>query len=125
TTAELKRVTGRSCHDSILSRNRVSIRAGAIHEESPRRETVEMASAIFGFVGVLLGSLTTSILTIYKDRLAARHETMIRDQQYERDRQAARDDFQRESIQTLQTAVSEAVSQPITERAGRTGFPPG
>ncbi|MER6187108.1 hypothetical protein [Streptomyces sp. NPDC001652] len=74
-----------------------------------------MASAIFGFVGVLLGSLTTSILTIYKDRLAARHETMIRDQQYERERQAARDDFQRESIQALQTAVSDVIKAAYEE----------
>ena len=45
-----------------------------------------MASAIFGFVGVLLGSLMTSILTIYKDKLAARREIDLRDQQYQRDR---------------------------------------
>ncbi|WP_251091533.1 hypothetical protein [Streptomyces sp. Caat 7-52] len=74
-----------------------------------------MASAIFAFVGVLLGSLTTSVLTIYKDRLAARHETMVRDQQYERDRQAARDDFQRESVQALQTAVSEVIKAAYEE----------
>jgi hypothetical protein len=66
-----------------------------------------VTSAIFGFVGVLLGSLTTSVLTIYKDKLAARHEIELRDQQYERDRKAARDDFQRESICALQTAVSD------------------
>ncbi|MFG2732155.1 hypothetical protein [Streptomyces canus] len=65
-----------------------------------------MASAIFGFVGVLIGSLITSVLTIYKDRLAARHEIKIRDEQYERDRQVARDAFQRESTLALQTAVS-------------------
>ncbi|MGW6063156.1 hypothetical protein [Streptomyces sp. NPDC055189] len=64
-----------------------------------------MASAIFGFVGVLIGSLITSILTIYKDRLAARHEIKVRDEQFERDRQAARDAFQRESTLALQTAV--------------------
>ncbi|MEU2586624.1 hypothetical protein ABZ612_27395 [Streptomyces avermitilis] len=65
-----------------------------------------MASAIFGFVGVILGSFITSALTIYKDRLAARHEIKIRHEQYERDRQAARDAFQRESTLALQTAVS-------------------
>jgi hypothetical protein len=53
--------------------------------------------ALFGFAGVVLGSLTTSVLTIYKDRLAARREIAIRDQQYERDRDAARNAFQRES----------------------------
>lgn len=74
-----------------------------------------MVSAIFGFVGVLLGSLTTSVLTIYKDRLVARHETMIRDQQYERDRQATKDDFQRESIQALQSAVSDVIRAAYEE----------
>ena len=74
-----------------------------------------MTSAVFGFVGVLLGSLTTSILTIYKDRLAARHDTLIRNQQYERDRQATRNDFQRESIQALQTAVSDVIKAVYEE----------
>jgi|SRR5215472_9454078 len=65
-----------------------------------------MASqAIFGFIGVILGSLTTSVLTIYRERLATRRELTIRDQQYERDRKAARDTFQRESILALQSAV--------------------
>ncbi|GGL93271.1 hypothetical protein GCM10010129_41290 [Streptomyces fumigatiscleroticus] len=74
-----------------------------------------MAAAILAFVGVLLGSLTTSVLTIYKDRLAARHEIVIRDQQYERERQAARNDFQRESIQALQTAVSDVIKAAYEE----------
>jgi hypothetical protein len=46
-----------------------------------------MASqAIFGFIGVILGSLTTSVLTIYRERLITRRDLMIRDQQYERGR---------------------------------------
>jgi hypothetical protein len=71
------------------------------------RGDCDVASAIFGFVGVLLGSLTTSVLTIYKARLAARHEVELRDQQYERDRKSAHDAFQRESICGLQTAVAD------------------
>ncbi len=74
-----------------------------------------MASAIFAFVGVLLGSLITSVLTIYKDRLTARHEIRIRDQQYERDRLADRDAFQRESILSLQTAVSDVIKAAYDE----------
>lgn len=75
-----------------------------------------MASeAVFGFVGVLLGSLTTSVLTIYKDRLTARHETQLRDQQYERDRKAARDAFQRESICALQIAVADLIKAVYDE----------
>lgn len=74
-----------------------------------------MASAIFGFVGVLLGSLTTSILTIYKDKLAARHDIELRDLQYERDRKAARDAFQRESVCALQAAVSDLLKSVHAE----------
>ncbi|MFI6361009.1 hypothetical protein ACIBJF_53060 [Streptomyces sp. NPDC050743] len=54
-------------------------------------------------------------MTIYKDRLAARHEIKIRDQQYERDRQIAREAFQRESILALQTAVSNLVKSVYEE----------
>lgn len=74
-----------------------------------------MASAIFAFVGVLLGSLITSVLTIYKDRWTARHEIKIRDEQYERDRQADLDAFQRESILTLQTAISDVIKAAYDE----------
>jgi hypothetical protein len=92
-----------------------------------------MASqAIFGFIGVILGSLTTSVLTIYRERLATRHEFTIRDQQYERDRKAARDSFQRESILALQSAVFDVIKPPTTNWIGcspsfgtRVSGPPG
>ena len=75
-----------------------------------------MASqAIFGFIGVILGSLTTSVLTIYRERLATRRELTIRDQQYERDRKAARDTFQRESILALQSAVFDVIKAAYDE----------
>jgi hypothetical protein len=45
-----------------------------------------MSSAVFGLVGVLLGSLSTSLLTIYRERLTTRREQAARDEQYERDR---------------------------------------
>jgi hypothetical protein len=75
-----------------------------------------MASeAVFGFVGVVLGSLTTSVLTIYRERLATRREITIRDQQYERDRKASRDTFQRESILALQSAVFDVIKAVYDE----------
>src|SRR5215472_6428556 len=75
-----------------------------------------MASqAIFGFIGVILGSLTTSVLTIYRERLTTRRELTIRDQQYERDRKAARDAFQRESILALQSAVFDVIKAAYDE----------
>jgi hypothetical protein len=64
-----------------------------------------MAVAIFGFVGVLLGSLTISVLAVYRERLTTRREQDARDAQYERDRKTARDTFQRDSILDLQSAV--------------------
>jgi hypothetical protein len=74
-----------------------------------------VASAIFGFVGVLLGSLTTAFLTIYKDKLAARHEIELRDQQHERDRKATRDTFQRGSICDLQAAIADLLKAAYNE----------
>lgn len=60
-------------------------------------------------------SAATSVLTIYKDRLAARHETAARDRQHERDRVAARNTFQRESILALQAAVSDLLKAAYEE----------
>ena len=71
--------------------------------------------ALFGFAGVVLGSLTTSVLTIYRDRLTVKHESLQRDQQYERERRAARDAFQRESILSLQSAVSDLIAAAYEE----------
>jgi hypothetical protein len=68
-----------------------------------------MSSAVFGLVGVLLGSFSTSILTIYRERLTTRREQAARDEQYERDRKAARDTFQRDSILALQSAISDLI----------------
>jgi hypothetical protein len=86
-----------------------------------------MAVAIFGFVGVLLGSLTTSVLAVYRERLTTRREQDARDAQYERDRKTARDTFQRDSILALQTAISDLIRAVYQEQDrvlaefGRTG----
>ncbi|MEV6107101.1 hypothetical protein AB0M28_20645 [Streptomyces sp. NPDC051940] len=69
-----------------------------------------MASeALFGFVGVVLGSLTTAVVTIYSERVAGKRELALRTEQHERERQTARDTFQRESVLALQTAVSDMI----------------
>lgn len=73
------------------------------------------SDAVFGFVGVVLGSLTTSALTVYKERLVGSREADVRDQQYERDRRASRDVFQRESILALQTAVTDLIKAAYDE----------
>ncbi len=75
-----------------------------------------MASdAIFGFVGVVLGSFTTSALTIYKERLVSRREIAAHDQQYERDRKNASEIFQRDSILALQSAVMDLIGAVYAE----------
>lgn len=71
--------------------------------------------AVFGFVGVVLGSLTTSALTIYRERVTGSRETAARDRQFERDRQAARDAFQRDSVLALQTAVTDLIKAAYGE----------
>ncbi len=74
-----------------------------------------MSSAVFGLVGVLLGSFSTSILTIYRERLTTRREQAARDEQYERDRKAARDTFQRDNILALQSAISDLIRAAYQE----------
>lgn len=73
------------------------------------------ADAVFGFVGVVLGSLTTSVLTVYRERIAGSREAAARDRQFERDRQAARDAFQRDSVLALQAAVSDLITAAYAE----------
>jgi len=74
-----------------------------------------MSSAVFGLVGVILGSLSTSILTIYRERLTTRREQLARDEQYERDRKSVRDAFQRDSILALQAAISDLIRAAYQE----------
>jgi hypothetical protein len=69
-----------------------------------------MASdAVFGFVGVLLGSLTTSVLTVYRERLVVRRERETRREQDEAARTTTRNVFQRESVLALQDAASDLI----------------
>jgi hypothetical protein len=72
-------------------------------------------TVLFGFGGVLLGSLTTAGLTVYKETVTSRREVESRDRQFERERQATRDAFQRDSILALQDAVTELVEAVYSE----------
>ncbi|GAA3240507.1 hypothetical protein ACFO1B_08710 [Dactylosporangium siamense] len=74
-----------------------------------------MIAAIFGFAGVILGSLTTSVLTIYRERLVTQRESAVREQQHQRERKALRDTFQRDSILALQSAVTELIRAAYAE----------
>lgn len=74
-----------------------------------------MATAIFGFIGVLLGSLTTLVSAIYKERVTDQREATLRDQLYKRERQTARNIFQRDSILALQSAVTGMIESAYAE----------
>ena len=75
--------------------------------------TVEV---VVGFVGVLVGTAATSILTIYRERFTARREREARDAQSARERREKRDGFQRESLLALQQAVADLVRSVYDEQ---------
>lgn len=75
----------------------------------------ELEAAIFGFIGVVFGSISTAVLTIYKERVTGRREIEQRDRQYERDRKTVRDVFQRDSILALQASVTSLISAAYGE----------
>jgi hypothetical protein len=56
------------------------------------------ASAIYGFIGVLLGSATTAVLKVYRELVTSRREREARERQRMQDRQDQRDAFQRASL---------------------------
>jgi hypothetical protein len=74
------------------------------------------AEAVFGFIGVLLGSASTAVLTVYRERLVSRRERDARHHQREQERKDQRDVFQRESLLALQDAVSDLVKAVFTEQ---------
>jgi hypothetical protein len=39
------------------------------------------ASAVYGFIGVLLGSVTTAVLTVYREQVVSRREREARERQ--------------------------------------------
>jgi|SRR5215475_14741307 len=74
------------------------------------------AEAVYGFVGVLLGSATTAVLTVYRERLVSGRERDARQHQRELDRQDRRDDFQRQNLVSLQDAVADLVKAVFDEQ---------
>ena len=54
-------------------------------------------------------------MTIHRERLTTRREQAARDEQYERDRKAARDTFQRDNILALQSAISDLIRAAYQE----------
>lgn len=74
-----------------------------------------MSQAVFGLIGVLVGSIITAFVTIYAERQKGRREAAQSDRQHAQERQSARDTFQRDSILTLQTAVADLIKSAYAE----------
>ena len=64
---------------------------------------------------MLLGSLTTAVLTIYRERLVNKREIAVVERQHERQRKSSHDTFQRESILALQSAVTDLIKAAYEE----------
>ena len=74
------------------------------------------ASAVYGFIGVLLGSVTTAVLTVYREQVVSRREREARERQRMQERQDQRDTLQRQSLLALQDAVSDLVKAVFNEQ---------
>lgn len=75
-----------------------------------------MTAAIYGLIGVLPGSATTVVLTVYQERWANSREREARQHQREQDRKDQRNTFQRQSLLALQDAVSDLVKAVFNEQ---------
>jgi hypothetical protein len=74
------------------------------------------ASAVYGFIGVLLGSATTAVLTVYHELVTGRRERDAREHERAQQLQDQRDAFQRQSLLALQDAVSDLVKAVFNEQ---------
>jgi hypothetical protein len=94
----------------------VGVIAPAVLNLQKRTLSSMTASAAYGFIGVLLGSVTTAALTVYRERLLSTREREARKQQRRQDQQNQRNTFQRQSLLALQDAVSDLVKALYNEQ---------
>jgi hypothetical protein len=73
-------------------------------------------AALYGFIGVLLGSATTAVLTVYRERLLSIREREARQAQREQDQTDQRNIFERQSLLALQDAVSGLIKAVYREQ---------
>jgi hypothetical protein len=73
-------------------------------------------SAVYGFIGVLLGSAATAVLTVYREQVISKRERDAREHQRMQERHDQRDTFQRQSLLALQDAVSDLVKAVFNEQ---------
>lgn len=74
------------------------------------------ASAVYGFIGVLLGSATTAVLTVYHELVTSRRERDAREHLRAQEIRDQRNAFQRQSLLALQDAVSDLVRSVFGEQ---------
>lgn len=75
-----------------------------------------MPEALIAFAGVALGVISTSFLTLYKERLTLRKERETRAEQREQSRRDNREAFQRETLLALQQAVTDLIKSVYDEQ---------
>jgi hypothetical protein len=66
-----------------------------------------MFAALIGFLGVVVGAVVTGFVTLRQARLATQREYDVRQIEWGQARKDVRDTFQRESIISLQDAISD------------------
>jgi len=74
-----------------------------------------MPEALIAFAGVAVGVISTSLLTVYKERLTLRKERETRAEQRQQSRHDAREAFQRESLLALQQSVTDLIKSVYDE----------
>jgi hypothetical protein len=66
-----------------------------------------MSTAVWGFLGVVLGGVLTGTMSLWQVQLVTRREREAREALREQERRDRRDAFQRETILAVQDAVAE------------------
>ena len=75
-----------------------------------------VSNALIGFLGVILGSVTTPVLTVYRERTVTRREREANEELRTRQRSDERGAFQRESMLSLQDTLSALVQAVYDEQ---------
>jgi hypothetical protein len=71
---------------------------------------------VIGFVGVVIGSASTTVVTVYREQLVGKREREARQGQREQDRSDRSDAYQRENLLALQEAVSDMIKAVFNEQ---------
>jgi hypothetical protein len=81
--------------------------SAAVMATKPTLSSGPMDTAIWGFVGVVVGSLITAIVTIGGELLRGRHESLLDTKKRQDDRHIESDRIQRETLLELQDRLTD------------------